>query len=92
VLSIKPVRFPVGDVRAPLVYLQLKPKLENNKYVENEFALPGLPKGKHTMENISVPKPIEIIEVEDEEDESEDSGGLEHIGRRHPMNKDEAEH
>ncbi|KAH9312647.1 hypothetical protein KI387_027682, partial [Taxus chinensis] len=30
------------------------------------------------MENIPVPKPTEIIEVEDEEDEHEDSGGLEH--------------
>ncbi|KAH9315102.1 hypothetical protein KI387_023729, partial [Taxus chinensis] len=43
------------------------------------------------MENILVHKPIETIKVEDEVDEREDSGGLEHRGRRHPMNRDEAE-
>ncbi|KAH9293031.1 hypothetical protein KI387_041765, partial [Taxus chinensis] len=48
-----------------------------------------MPKGKLTMENIPVPKPMEIVEVEDEEDECEDSGSLEHKGIRHPMNKNE---
>ncbi|KAH9308849.1 hypothetical protein KI387_036760, partial [Taxus chinensis] len=61
-----------------LVYLQLKPKMENNKYVEGEFTLPAPPKGKHTMGNIPTPKATEPIEVEDEEEEHEDSGGLEH--------------
>ncbi|KAH9320398.1 hypothetical protein KI387_044498, partial [Taxus chinensis] len=78
--------------REALVYLQLKPKLENTKYVENEFTLPGPPKGKHTMENVPTPKPTKTIQVDDEEEEHEDSGGLEHRGRRHPLNKDEFEH
>ncbi|KAH9315154.1 hypothetical protein KI387_023781, partial [Taxus chinensis] len=72
------VRLVLGDAEATLVYLQLKPKLENNKYVENEFTLPGPPRG--TVENVPAPKPIETIEV-DEEEEHEDSGGLEHRGR-----------
>ncbi|KAH9310109.1 hypothetical protein KI387_038020, partial [Taxus chinensis] len=63
----------------------------NNKYVEGEFALPAPPKGKHTMENILAPEPTEPIEVEDEEEECEDSGGLEHRGRIHPTNKGEEE-
>ncbi|KAH9287505.1 hypothetical protein KI387_031622, partial [Taxus chinensis] len=52
--------------------------MDNKKYVEGEFTLPTPPKGKHTMENIPTPKPIEPMEVEDEEEEREDSGGLEH--------------
>ncbi|KAH9310301.1 hypothetical protein KI387_044706, partial [Taxus chinensis] len=52
--------------------------MENNKYVEDEFTLPAPPKGKHTMENIPTPKPTDPIEVEDEADECEDIGGLEH--------------
>ncbi|KAH9296924.1 hypothetical protein KI387_028606, partial [Taxus chinensis] len=65
-------------VGATLVYLQLKPKMENNKYVEGDFALPAPRKGKNTMENIPTPKPTKKIEVEDEEEEREDSGDLEH--------------
>ncbi|KAH9324226.1 hypothetical protein KI387_004404, partial [Taxus chinensis] len=65
--------------------------MENKKYVEGEFALPAPPKGKHTMENIPSSNPTEPIEVEDEEEEHEDSGGLGHMGRRHPINKGEAE-
>ncbi|KAH9318042.1 hypothetical protein KI387_019811, partial [Taxus chinensis] len=81
-----------GDTRYVLVYLQLKPKLENNKYVENESAFPGPPKGKHTMENVLAPKPTATIQVDDEEEEHEDSGGLGHRGRRKPPNKKEVEH
>ncbi|KAH9306819.1 hypothetical protein KI387_011223, partial [Taxus chinensis] len=67
----------VTDIGAVLIYLQLKPKMESNKYVENEFVLPGLPKGKHTMENISVPRPSASRQDEEEEDEEiEDSGSL----------------
>ncbi|KAH9312094.1 hypothetical protein KI387_027129, partial [Taxus chinensis] len=44
VISMKPVRLTIGDNGAMLIYLQLKSKLENKKYVENEFALPGSPK------------------------------------------------
>ncbi|KAH9307273.1 hypothetical protein KI387_035184, partial [Taxus chinensis] len=35
VLSIKLVSLAMGDIVAALVYLQLKPKMENNKYVED---------------------------------------------------------
>ncbi|KAH9315116.1 hypothetical protein KI387_023743, partial [Taxus chinensis] len=31
------------------VYIYLKPKLENGKYIENEFKLLEFPKGKHIM-------------------------------------------
>ncbi|KAH9319329.1 hypothetical protein KI387_021098, partial [Taxus chinensis] len=58
---MKPVSLAVGDVGAVLVYLQLKPKMENKKYVENEFMLPGPPKGKHTVENVPTPQPAETI-------------------------------
>ncbi|KAH9301126.1 hypothetical protein KI387_012709, partial [Taxus chinensis] len=92
VLSIKLVLLAMGDVGAALVYLQLKPKMEYNKYVEDEFTLLESPKGKHIMDNIPVPKPIEPIEVKDEKDECEDSGGLEHRGRIHPTNKNEDDH
>ncbi|KAH9321810.1 hypothetical protein KI387_016449, partial [Taxus chinensis] len=75
-ISMKPVSLVIGDSGAMLIYLQLKPKLEGNKYVENEFALLGPPKGKHTMENVPAPKPTKPIEVDDEEEEHEESGGL----------------
>ena len=52
VLNINPISLVVVDVGAALVYLQLNPKIENNKYVENEFVILEPPKGKHTMENI----------------------------------------
>ena len=41
ILIIKLVHLVVGDVRVALVYLQLNPNRENNKYVENKFVLPG---------------------------------------------------
>ncbi|KAH9306821.1 hypothetical protein KI387_011225, partial [Taxus chinensis] len=91
ILSIKPISLEVGDIGLGLVYLQIKPNMENNKYVKGEFTLPAPPKRKHTMENIPGPKPIEPIKVEDDE-ECEDSGGLEHRGRRHPTNKGESEY
>ncbi|KAH9320753.1 hypothetical protein KI387_015392, partial [Taxus chinensis] len=72
ILSTKLISLVVGAIGAALVYLQLNPKVDKNKYVEGEFTLPASPKGNHTMENISAPKPIEPIEVEDEEDECED--------------------
>ncbi|KAH9327965.1 hypothetical protein KI387_000073, partial [Taxus chinensis] len=53
----------------------------NNKYVDNEFMLPGLPKGKHTVENVPAPKPAATLEVDKEEEENEDNGGLNHRGR-----------
>ncbi|KAH9310236.1 hypothetical protein KI387_038147, partial [Taxus chinensis] len=90
VLNMKHVSLAVADLVAELVYLQLKPKMENNKYVEGEFALPAPPKGKHTMENVPTPKPAEKIKVQDEEEECEDIGGLEH--RRDPTSQSEAEH
>ncbi|KAH9300870.1 hypothetical protein KI387_012453, partial [Taxus chinensis] len=34
VLNINPISLVVEDVGAALVYLQLKPKMENKKYVE----------------------------------------------------------
>lgn len=91
VLIIKPISFAVGEIRAALMYLQLKLKMENNRYVEGEFTLPTPLKGKHTMENIAASKPIEPIEVEDEEDKHEDSGGFERRCRIHPTNKSEVE-
>ncbi|KAH9324188.1 hypothetical protein KI387_004366, partial [Taxus chinensis] len=59
-----------GDIGAALVYLQMNLNMENNKYVEGEFALPAPPKGKYTMENIPTPKPTKPIEVEDEHEDS----------------------
>lgn len=88
VLSIKPISLVVGYIRAVPVYLQLKPNMENKKYVEGDFTLLEPPKGKYIMENILVPKPKEPIEVKDEEEECEDSVILDHRGRRHPMSKD----
>ncbi|KAH9316800.1 hypothetical protein KI387_044538, partial [Taxus chinensis] len=76
VISMNPVSLEIGDIGAALVYLQLKPKLENKKYVENEFTLLGPPKGKHTMENVPASKPTEPIEVDDKEEEHEDIEGL----------------
>ncbi|KAH9302140.1 hypothetical protein KI387_013723, partial [Taxus chinensis] len=78
VISMNLVRLEIGDIGSMLVYLQLKPKLDNNKYVKNEFALPKKHKGNHTVENVLAPKPIEAIEVDDEEEERDDSDGLEH--------------
>lgn len=92
VLNIKPISFAIVDVGVTLVYLQLKLKMENNKYVEGEFALLAPPKGKHTVEDIPTPNPTELIKVQDEEEECEDSVGLEHRGRRHPISQNEAEH
>ncbi|KAH9313325.1 hypothetical protein KI387_028360, partial [Taxus chinensis] len=74
-----------------LIYLELNPKMDNNKYVENEFVLPRPPKRKHTMENVPAPKPTYVIEVDDEE-EDEDSGGLDHISKSNPTNRVDIEH
>ncbi|KAH9308968.1 hypothetical protein KI387_036879, partial [Taxus chinensis] len=76
VINMNPVSLVIGDSGAMLVYLQLKHKLEGNKYVENEFALPRLLKGNHIVENVPAPNPMEPIEVDDEEEGREDSGGL----------------
>ncbi|KAH9318072.1 hypothetical protein KI387_019841, partial [Taxus chinensis] len=51
VISMELVSLAIGNSGAALVYLQLKPKLENNKYVENEFTLLRSSKGKHTVDN-----------------------------------------
>ncbi|KAH9288987.1 hypothetical protein KI387_033104, partial [Taxus chinensis] len=61
VISMNPVSLAIGDSGVMLVYLQLKPKLENKKYVENDFTLPRLPKGKHMVENMPAPQPTETI-------------------------------
>ncbi|KAH9303647.1 hypothetical protein KI387_008051, partial [Taxus chinensis] len=61
--------------------------MENKKYVDNDFTLPGPPKGKHTLENVPTLKPKEPIKVDDKEEEHEDSGGLEHRGWRKPMDR-----
>ncbi|KAH9308871.1 hypothetical protein KI387_036782, partial [Taxus chinensis] len=80
IISMKPISLAIEDIGAMLRYLQIKPKIENKKYMENEFALPGPPNGKHTVENMPAPKPTKDIEVDDEEEEREDSGDLEHRG------------
>lgn len=77
ILSIKPETLDIGDIGAVRIYLQLKTKMENNKYVENEFALLRPPKGKHTMENIPTPRHSKPMQDDEEEDEEhEDSSGL----------------
>ncbi|KAH9325486.1 hypothetical protein KI387_005664, partial [Taxus chinensis] len=77
VISMNLVTLAIGDNGFMLVYLQIKSRLENNKYVENEFMLPRPPKGKHTVENMAALKPASTIKI-DEEEEHEDSGGLDH--------------
>lgn len=54
---MKPISLAIGDSGVTLIYLQLKPRMENNKYVDNEFMLLGLSKGKQTMENV----PLQIL-------------------------------
>ncbi|KAH9318205.1 hypothetical protein KI387_019974, partial [Taxus chinensis] len=71
----------IGDVGVVLVYIHLKPNLENKKYVENEFTYPEPPKGKHTIENVPTPQLVETVLVDEEEKKQEDSVGLEHRGR-----------
>ncbi|KAH9313057.1 hypothetical protein KI387_028092, partial [Taxus chinensis] len=66
------------------VYIYLKPKLENGKYVENKFKLAEVPKGNHTMDTLHDEEnnfPLgeeEEEEEEEEEDLKEDNGVLEH--------------
>lgn len=88
---MKHVSLEIGDIGATLVYLELKTKREDKKYVENEFTLSGPPKGKYTMENMLAPKTTKSIEVDDEEEEWEDSGDLEHRGQRQPKDRLETE-
>ncbi|KAH9300164.1 hypothetical protein KI387_011747, partial [Taxus chinensis] len=77
ILSTKPETPAIADIGATLIYLQLKPIMENNKYMENDFALLGPPKGKHTVENIPAPRPYEPKQDDEEEDEEhKDIGGL----------------
>ncbi|KAH9315547.1 hypothetical protein KI387_024174, partial [Taxus chinensis] len=75
------------DSGATFMCLQLKPRLENNKYVENEFMLPPPPKGKHTMENVPDQKPTVTIQIDEEEEKHEYSRGLDHRGQRKPIEK-----
>ncbi|KAH9327939.1 hypothetical protein KI387_000047, partial [Taxus chinensis] len=70
------------------IYIYLKPKLQNGKYLENEFKLLGLPKGKHIMGTL---EEEDILPVEEEE-LHEDIGVLEHWGRRHPTDEKEIAH
>ncbi|KAH9315002.1 hypothetical protein KI387_023629, partial [Taxus chinensis] len=92
VLNIKLISLAIADLGAVLVYLQLKLKMENKKYMEFEFTLLAPHKVKHIMESVPMPKPIEKIEIQDEEEEREDSGGLDHRGWRHPTSQKDVEH
>ncbi|KAH9315520.1 hypothetical protein KI387_024147, partial [Taxus chinensis] len=55
------------------------PKFQNMKYLEDEFKLPGMPKGKYTVGTLEEEDVLPVEEEEEEEEEiHEDIGGLEH--------------
>ncbi|KAH9325492.1 hypothetical protein KI387_005670 [Taxus chinensis] len=53
--------------------------------------LPWPPKGNHTMENVPALNHSVTIKIDEEEEEHEYSGGLDHRGRRQPTDKVECE-
>ena len=66
-INMKQMILAIGKSGASLVYIQLKPNLENGRYVENEFKLPGPPKGKHTIGTLEDEEPILTIFEEEGE-------------------------
>ncbi|KAH9331299.1 hypothetical protein KI387_003407, partial [Taxus chinensis] len=48
-IDINSISLEIGKTEVDKAYIYLKLKLEDGKYIDNEFNLSELPKGKHTV-------------------------------------------